>query len=235
MAAVPAVRHGFTTRESGNLALHRGDSAEVVAENWRGALQMLEPSAELHRLAIVHQVHGADVVEGPVPRGPLVPVGDADALVTTEAGVVLGIRVADCVPVLLSGPGVVGAVHAGWRGAAAGVVGATVGVMTQGVGASELVATVGPSIGGASYEVGDEVVDGLRAAGSALDVFVVGRSARGRALVDVGAAVMDQLRRLGVGRVERVAGCTFERHDLWSHRRDGEAGGRQAALIVRLP
>ena len=213
-----------------NLARRPRERDEDLAENWRRVTAWLRVPPD--RVALVTQVHGARVLRVTEPAGPLVALGEADALVTDVPGVVLAIRTADCVPVLLASSHGVAAAHAGWRGTAAGVVGASVGALRE-LGDSEIVAAVGPSIAGAHYEVGDEVVAGLAKAGGDPAEFVVGQSSRGRPLVDVAAVVVAQLRALGVRHVDRFRGSTFTHEHLWSHRRHGAHAGRQAAVIVR--
>ncbi len=245
---VRGVSHSFTGRRSAephrdlHLAQRPGPVGPVpdhrLVENWAHAIR----PHSVDGLSLVSQVHGDVVWVDPAPLGPLAPVGEGDGLVATVMGHVVAVRTADCVPVLLAaargGRAVaVAAAHAGWRGAASGVVAEVVRALVHasGVGASGLVAAVGPSICGDHYEVGGEVVKALGDAGVEPGVFVVGRSARGRALVDVGAAVVNQLSALGVTAIERVGDCTYESPELWSHRRDGARGGRQAAWIVRVP
>ena len=241
LAGVEGVVHGFTTRAGGvsagplaslNLARRDGESDDRLVRNWGLAVGELVPGWGADRVALVNQVHGARVMDGR-PAGPLAPLGEADALVTDAVGVVLAVRVADCVPVLMAAGRAVAAVHAGWQGTAAGVVPAALERLLElsGTGPEAVVVAVGPSICGRCYEVGPEVVDGLHASGAA--DFEVGRSARGRPLVDVAAAVVSQLHAQGVHRIGRVAACTFEDPRLWSHRRHGAASGRQAALIAR--
>jgi hypothetical protein len=235
------VAHGFTGRP-----LHLAQRPppvgplddDVLAGNWSRAIH---PHG-VERLSLLSQIHGDRVHLGPDPGGPLAPVGEGDALVAVELGAVVAVRVADCVPVLLAavaGGRAVGvaAVHAGWRGAAAGVVPRAIDALLQATDtvADGVVAAIGPSICGAHYEVGFEVVEALVTSGVPSEAFVVGRSERGRPLVDVAAAVALQLAMAGVSDVERVGDCTFESDRLWSHRRDGPRGGRQAAWIVRVP
>jgi YfiH family protein len=150
---------------------------------------------------------------------------------------VLAVRTADCVPVVIMGAAGVAVAHAGWRGTAAGVVGATVVALCGGSGMEprDLIAVVGPHISGAAYEVGAEVVQGLAAAGLDPAEFVVAHSARGRPHVDLGRAVGGQLAALGVGIVAHIGGCTASDPQLYSHRADGPHTGRQAGLVARLP
>ena len=166
-ARLPAL-HGFFTRRGGvsagpyaslNCSLSGGDMPEAVALNRERAARRI--GADPWMLVGLHQVHGAEVVHVTDPwaagTGPR-----ADAMVTDRPGVALGIVTADCAPVLLadSDAGVVGAVHAGWRGAAAGVLEATIAAM-QALGATRVRAAVGPCIRQASYEVGPDLRDAV--------------------------------------------------------------------------
>src|SRR6266511_2334094 len=160
----PAVRHGFFTRAGGvseglyaslNCGLGSGDDPERVRENRRRAMRRLGLAAEA--LVTAHQAHTARVavVEAPWPAArPRV-----DGMVTRTRGVALGILTADCAPVLLADPqaGVIGAAHAGWRGAKSGVLEETVAAMVRlGARVGSIGAAVGPSIRHDSYEVGPE-------------------------------------------------------------------------------
>ena len=229
--------HGFTTRDGGvssgslaslNLARRPGENDAHLAENWRRALGALG-GYPVEQLVLLSQVHGADVAVADAPSGWGATVGDYDAAVTTVPGLVLATRSADCVPVLFAGPGVVGVAHAGWRGAAAGVIPATVAALRERTD-GPLAAAIGPAISGAAYEVGPEVVAGLAGSGVDPGVFVVDRQGD-RSYVDVGAAVEAQLRGCGVTAVERIGRCTWGDPALFSHRED-PACGRQAGLIA---
>jgi YfiH family protein len=145
------------------------------------------------------------------------------------------VRTADCVPVLLAAPGGVGVAHAGWRGAALGVVPAAVRALCEATGAAPAAvrAAIGPSIAGQRYEVGHEVVDALAASGVDPARFLVAGPGS-RPHVDVADAVEAQLEALGVGRIARVRRCTAEDPELFSHRADGPATGRQAGVVARL-
>ena len=241
MGSLVGVAHGFTTRRGGvssghlsslNLARRPGESDDALQTNWERVAYSLAPSLGARSIAVVSQVHGARVVHVDAPSGALHPAGEADALVTAEQGVVLAVRTADCVPVLLASPHGIAAVHAGWRGTAAGVVGAAVAALRS-LGDGPIVAAIGPSIAGRDYEVGDEVVEALTRAGGDPSRFVVGQSVRGRPLADVATVVEGQLTVEGVRELDRHPGSTFTDVDLWSHRRDGARAGRQAAVIVR--
>ena len=163
-AAPLAVPHGFFTREGGisrgafaslNCSTAGRDDPDHVAENRRRAAEVLgQPASALLGLA---QVHGVAVADARTPW-PQDARPQADALVTDRPGQMLGIITGDCAPVLFADAqaGVIGAAHAGWRGAVAGVLEATLAAM-QGLGARRITAVVGPCIGQASYEVGPDL------------------------------------------------------------------------------
>ncbi len=239
------VRYGFTTRLGGvspsprgslDLAMHAGADPEHFVENWRRAVLALDAGRSAQDVALLAQVHGADVVEVRRGAGPRTAVAQADGAWTITPGVVLAVRTADCVPVLLMCEDGVAVAHAGWRGTVAGVVPATVSALARGAGVSpsSLVAVVGPHISGASYEVGAEVVAELRAAGLA-DASFLRPAAGGRDHVDLGGAVRAQLEAAGVGRVYAFERCTFISDDMHSYRRDGVDAGRLAGLVVMRP
>jgi polyphenol oxidase len=173
----------------------------------------------VERVIQVKQVHGARVVLATEAEGQ-----EGDAIVGREPGVAVGVRVADCVPVLVAdeASGAVAAIHAGWRGVVAGVVRAGVELLAG----RRPVAAIGPCIGACCFEVGLEVADQVG--------FVVHR--RGdKAYVDLRAAVRAQLEARGVERkrIEDVAGCTRHEPELFhSFRRDGAESGRMLAAIV---
>lgn len=161
----PRVRHGFFTREGGvsdgrysslNCGLGSADDPERVIENRRRTMGRLGLGDDA--LVTTYQIHSAQVVVADAPW-PAEDRPRADGMVTRTPGVALGILTADCAPVLFADPeaGVVGAAHAGWRGALSGVVEATITAMV-GLGAdrSSIAAAVGPCIQRASYEVGPE-------------------------------------------------------------------------------
>lgn len=207
-----------------------------LERNWQLAIADLEAGLGPDDVALMSQVHGATVIEVTAPTGPGATIGEADGAWTAQTGVVLAVRTADCVPVLLAAPGGVAVAHAGWRGTVAGVVRATVEALCAGTGCvpSTVVAAIGPCISGAAYEVGDEVVEGLRSAGLPDAAFLHPHTGP-RPHVDLGRAVEAQLRALGVHAVERIARCTQLDPELHSHRRSGVRSGRQAGLIARLP
>lgn len=179
------------------------------------------------------QVHGNGVVViDSAPEGALTGVagvGSCDALVTDRPGVGLVVWSADCVPVLLAGPGVVAAIHSGWRGSAADIVGVVVRrlELSFGVTADQLVAALGPAISGAHYEVGPEVVEALESVGSGTVDWRRGDH------VDLRLFLAGRLCRLGVPResIGIVGPCTYSTPGLASFRRDGDAAGRQLSVV----
>lgn len=215
LSGVPGVVHGFTTaRTEGAEDLGRG----APEARWRAVASAL--GLEGAGVALVSQVHGAEVLR---VSGPGL-AGEADALVSDTPGLLLAVRIADCVPILVVGARGVAAIHAGWRGLAAGVIGAAVDALGE-----ARAAAVGPCISAAAYEVGDEVIAGISAAGVPTDVFVVPGPRRNHA--DLREAARWQLARAGVPLIEVLPDCTFTSPALHSHRRDGAAAGRQAAII----
>lgn len=182
-------------------------------------------------IALVRQVHGRAVVRvgAADARGGLIDLTaqEADAVVTTERGVGVAVRVADCVPVVLAdaAAGVVAAAHAGRPGLLCGVVDATVDAMLD-AGAADLTAWLGPHVCGSCYEVP------LEMAADAAGRLGIPRAttAWGTPAIDLTAAAVAQLEGRGV-RVDTAAvACTRERADLHSYRRDGAASGRLAGL-----
>lgn len=235
------VRAAFTLRSGGasappwhslNLGTHVGDDPLAVAHNRRRVAQALNLPAEPRWLS---QVHGTAVhqVGAPTSSAPSDAVPVADAAVTREAGVVLAIMVADCLPVLLAAEdgSVLGAAHAGWRGLVAGVIERT--VESMGEDPSRLRAWLGPCIGPRRFEVGDEVREAFLAAGDAASAFEA--TPDGRWLCDLPALARARLARLGVTRVAGGRWCTVaDPVRFFSHRRDRHTG-RMAALLWRDP
>ena len=194
----------------------------------------LQNATQIHT-AVVHVVAG-----GPDGAWPL-PPAQGDGLWTASPGLPLEVRVADCVPILLWDPaGIVGAVHAGWRGTAADIAGEAirVGVARLGLQPGACRVAIGPCISADAFEVGDEVVQGLRGAGLVDDAFGLRFGPGGRPHVDLRRANRALLVRAGVpeAAIEDVGGCTVGptcRHH--SHRRDRERSGRQRGIIALAP
>ncbi len=250
MSAIEAIRadvlagipHAFLGRRGGvstgiyeglNVGLGSNDDPAHVAENRRRAVEAVLPGSTLVTL---HQVHSAIAVEAsPVPDAER-PY--ADALVTATPGLLLGILTADCVPVLLADKeaGVVGAAHAGWKGAIGGVIAATFGAMVRlGAEPDRIVAAIGPCIGRASYEVSDDFLAPFMAEHPSNErFFLAGRP--GHHQFDIEAYVASRLALAGVERVEMLGLDTYAEPDrFYSYRRATHRGepdyGREIALI----
>lgn len=232
LAAVPGVRHAFFTRHGGvstgiydSLNVGRGskDAPQAVEENRERCAGHFGVGGE--RLLTCHQVHSADALFADGVWGLERPVGDA--VVTRTPGLVCGALSADCAPVLIADPqaGLVAAAHAGWRGALDGVVGAAVALMVRlGGDPARMVAAVGPCIGPASYEVGDEFQARFEAADAAFARFFVPGAATDKRMFDLPAFVLSRLAEAGVARAEWVGCDTCADDDFFSNRRAFQRG-----------
>lgn len=234
-------QHAFFTRRGGvsqgphaslNFSTMTGDTQAHVHENVRRGAAALEVAPG--RLYALSQVHGTEVhVLGGASDAEMILATEGDALVSAQAGLACGVRTADCVPVLLASPdtGVVGAAHAGWRGAAAGVVEKTVGVMRKHGARGPLIAAIGPHISVAAFEVSEEVAEQLSLAAPSSDV--IDRSFGAKPHVNLRKLIRAQLRAIDVLEVDDVDGCTVSDPELFfSYRRDGAVGGRHLSAIV---
>jgi YfiH family protein len=208
-----------------NLARVSDDDPEAIAENWRRLLADFAPGQTM--LADMEQVHGNSVVLAGSPESAGGPSPVCDGIVTDQPGVVLAVRVADCVPVLFAdgAGGVIGAAHAGRLGVEKGVVPATVDRMRD-LGATDITAWIGPHICGGCYEVPQGMQDEV----AAIEPATRATTTWGTPSLALGAGVRAQLERDGVTVVD-VAPCTREHEALYSHRRDGAGAGRLAGLI----
>ncbi|MDH5676772.1 MAG: peptidoglycan editing factor PgeF [Myxococcales bacterium] len=237
--------HGFNLRQGGvsqgpfasfNLGRSVGDGPAAVEENHRRFAaavgypeRALFETSQVHGGA-VHRVAGEQVVSE-------VRLHEADALVTAAAGAAIGVRVADCVAVLLADPdsGAVAAAHAGWRGTVRGVLEAAVAELAAVGGGRPAVfaAAIFPHIRSCCFEVGQDVADTLRAASAVDPVRIVPGQLRPR--VDLSAIVGAKLRALGLSeeRIDDVPGCTrCEPERFFSYRGLGPQSGRHVAAIV---
>lgn len=241
LAGVP---HGFLGRRGGistgvvaglNVGLGAGDDPIAVAENRRRVVAAIAPGA---RLVTVYQVHSPDCVPVAEPW-PEDGRPEADALVTDRPGLLLGVVTADCAPVLFADAeaGVIGAAHAGWKGAIAGVTDRTIAAMEAlGARRSHIAAAIGPCIAQSSYEVDD----GFRArfladAPASARHFLAGKP--GHWQFDLEGYVAARLDSAGIGAVGRLATDTYSQEDrFFSFRRAthrGEPGyGRQISAIA---
>jgi YfiH family protein len=234
------IPHGFLGRRGGvseglvaglNVGLGADDDEEAVAENRRRAVEAVLPGAAL---VTVYQVHSADAVQATAPW-PQDSRPRADAMATDRPGLLLGIVTADCAPVLFADreAGVIGAAHAGWRGAHGGVLEATL-IEMEGLGArrERIAAAIGPAIAQPSYEV-DE---GFRGQFSEEDAHFFAPGRPGRWQFDLEGYAAARLERAGVGWVDRLGLDTYaDEGRFFSFRRATHRGeptyGRQFSLI----
>ncbi|MEL6520251.1 MAG: peptidoglycan editing factor PgeF [Pseudomonadota bacterium] len=238
------VAHGFFTRRGGassgifsglNCGIGSSDQAEVVAIN-RGRVASAM-GVESHELVTVAQVHSACAVQiDAVPTSR----PKADGLVTAKEGIALAILTADCVPVLFadSKNRVIGAAHAGWRGAFDGVLEATVDAMVDlGAEKSSIAGALGPSISQRAYEVGPEFVERFVDADPENSRFFCA-GANGRDHFDLPAYVIQRLRTHGLDKVEWIRHCTYHDPDkFYSYRRSfhlGEADYGRLISAIRI-
>ena len=233
------LRHGFFTRRGGassgvfaglNCGPGSSDQSEIVTINRARVAQAM--AVEPANLVTVHQVHSADVV---TVDGPLAERPRADAMVTATPGVALGVLTADCQPVLFAdtGAGVIGAAHAGWRGALDGVLEATAAAM-EGLGAARdrITAVIGPSISQAAYEVGPEFLETFAADDPGNTRFFA-NGEDGRYLFDLPGYGLERLRAAGVGRAEWTRHCTYaDPARFFSYRRACHAGEADYGRLI---
>jgi YfiH family protein len=230
-----AVPHGFFTRAGGvstgpyaslNCSLSSADDRAAVLENRARVAQTL--GVEHGRLVGLHQVHGRAVATVTAPWAP----GEgpqADGMVTAMPGIALGVVTADCGPVLFADPaaGVVGAAHAGWRGAVGGILEATVAAMVAlGAEPGRIAAVIGPCIRQPSYEVAADMRDAVLARDGADARFFRPGGRAERWQFDLAGYAAARLRAAGVGSVSVTPGDTAAEPDrFFSHRRRTLSGG----------
>jgi YfiH family protein len=242
-AALADVPHAFLGRIGGvsggmcsglNVGFGSGDDPALIAENRRRAVAVVLPGAQLVTL---HQVHSGDALHVAEPF-PDDARPRADAMVTDRPGLLLGILTADCAPVLLADrqAGVVGAAHAGWKGAFSGVVDATLDEMERrGAERGRIAASVGPCIARRSYEVDQAFLRRFADADAENErFFTLGRD--GHHQFDLEGYVVSRLAAAGVRRIEALGEDTYSQPDrVFSYRRATHLGeptyGRQISLI----
>ena len=252
MSAVEVIRavslgtfpHGFLGRRGGvsagelaglNVGYGSSDDRAAIDENRRRAVAVLAPGTEL---TTVHQVHSAEVVvaERPWPQNER---SRADAIVTDRPGLLLGILTADCAPVLFADEqaGIVGAAHAGWRGAIAGITDSTIAAMERlGARRDNIHAAVGPCIAQPSYEVDEAFRARFVEQDSDNERFFVAKGA-GKPHFDLEAYVVHRLIAAGIDEVEALNLDTYaDAHRFYSYRRSIHRGevdyGRQLSAIA---
>lgn len=247
LSAQAGIRHAFFTRDGGvsggvyaslNSGIGSRDAPANVVEN--RARMAAAVGVVPDRFATLYQVHSPTVVTLERPwRLEVRP--RADAMVTAVPGIALAISTADCGPVLLADAqaGVIGAAHAGWRGALAGVLEATVAAMEAlGAERSRIAAALGPTIRQPNYEVGPDLIERFVNDDAANARFFAPAERPGHARFDLPGYILARLRRAAVGHVDDVGRCTYGEPDrFYSYRRAthrGEADyGRHLNAIVR--
>jgi YfiH family protein len=247
LSSMPGIRHGFFTRVGGvseglyaslNCGPGSSDDGARVAENRTRVARHL--GAESANLVTLYQVHGATAlcVASPVPAHDR---PKADAVVTRTPGLAIGILTADCTPVLLADPEakVVAAAHAGWRGAAAGIVGSAVAEMErQGAHRDRIRAVIGPTISQAAYEVGPDFEEALLKGCPSNEKYFLRNNANARAHFDLPGFVAGKLAEAGVAEFERQSPCTYRNESLFfsfrrsQHRKEADYGRQIAAIVV---
>ena len=239
-------RHGFFTRMGGvsqgiyrglNVGLGSKDERENVQENRARVARWFCVAPD--RLATVHQVHSPDVVvideryDGARPA--------ADAMVTATAGIVIGVLSADCGPILFCDPEarVVGAAHAGWKGALQGVLENTITAMEKlGAKRERILASLGPSIGRGNYEVGPEFVERFLGVDKGYERHFTPNGKAGHAMFDLPGLTTERLAEAGVT-AENLDICTYPDEDRFfsyrrtTHRQEPDYGRQISAIMIR--
>ncbi len=242
---VPHIAHGFFGRQGGvsegiyaslNCGPGSGDERAKVIENRRRVTATLGPDV---RLVTLYQIHSSTAVNVTSPW-EIGEAPQADAMVTNVPGIALGMLTADCAPVLLADAkaGVIGAAHAGWKGALDGVVASTVAAMEKlGASRERIAAAIGPCISQASYEVDGEFHANFLRADSANARFFAPSTRESHFRFDLESYVAMRLADAAVANVERLSACTYARSaDFFSFRRATHRSekdyGREISTIV---
>jgi YfiH family protein len=228
LSAIPGLRHAFFTRDGGvsdgiytslNGGIGSNDDPAHVAENRRRMAEAMGVTPQ-HFLN-VHQTHSPDVVVASGPwQGPSRPL--ADAIVTRSEGLSIGATAADCGPILLVDPNarVIGALHAGWKGALTGIVESTVDAMEKlGAERSGMVAAIGPLIRQHSYEVGSEFVERFIEADAENALFFIPAAREGHAMFDLAGFIRMRLENAGVLMIDDIGVDTYSDERFYSYRR----------------
>jgi polyphenol oxidase len=228
LSAVPGLRHAFFTRDGGvsegvygglNGGLGSRDDPAHVRENRRRMAELLGVAPE--QFVSVHQVHSPDAVVATGPwQGPSRP--KADAIVTRTEGLAIGVTAADCGPILLVDPNarVIGAAHAGWKGALTGILESTVEAMEKlGAERDGIVAAIGPLIRQPSYEVGVEFVERFIEQDADNAMFFLPASREGHAMFDLAGFVRMRLENAGVLMIDDLGVDTYSDERFYSYRR----------------
>lgn len=239
--------HGFFTREGGisegiykslNVGLGSDDVREHVLENRRRITETLGIPEK--QLVTVYQIHSANVVTVTAPFTGERP--KADAMVTNIAGLALGVSTADCGPVLFADAraGVIGAAHAGWRGALGGVLDNTIAAMQKlGARKEEIVAVLGPCIGPQHYEVGEEFHKTFHDRDPVYKKYFTSSQKTGHYYFNLWAFITDRLQKLGIIRTDSLNMCTYTDEKRFfsyrrkTHRHEPDYGRQMSTIILR--
>jgi len=228
LAAIPGLRHAFFSREGGvsggiyeglNGGLGSNDDPALVAENRRRMAEQMGVVPE--HLISAHQIHSPDAVvaTGPWQNGTR---PRADAIVTRTAGIAIGVTAADCGPVLIADPAarVIGAAHAGWKGALTGVLESTIEAMEKlGADRGVMVAAIGPLIRQNSYEVGSEFVERFLDADAENGVFFIPSVRSGHSMFDLAGFIRMRLENAGIPMIDDIGVDTYSDERFYSYRR----------------
>ena len=245
LASCDGIRHGFFTRQGGvstgiynSLNCGPGSKDEAGNVDQNRALVAEALGIEPGRLLTLYQIHGAVAVNVEQPWDPRAP--EADAIVTRMPGLAIGVLSADCAPVLFCDPHerIIGAAHAGWRGARTGVIDTAIAAMEDlGAKRERIVATIGPTISQKAYEVGSDYVERFLADEPESSAFFINDEGSGEPHFDLPGYVWERLARAGVGAIADIGLCTYcDETRLFSYRRSQHHGendyGRQISAIV---
>ena len=239
------IRHGYFTRAGGvsdgiyrslNIGTGSADDQERVGENRRRVAAWMGVPAD--HLLTAYQIHSPDVIVARQPFSGERP--KADAIVTDRPGIAVGASSADCGPVLFADPQarIIGAAHAGWKGAFTGVLENTVTAM-EGLGArrEDIVAVLGPSIGAENYEVGPEFVERFVSADADNSRYFKPSAQQGHAMFDLNRYTVDRLVAAGVT-ADALYRCTYAEEDLFysyrraTHRSEADYGRHVSAIVM---
>ncbi|MCA1456196.1 peptidoglycan editing factor PgeF [Bradyrhizobium sp. BRP22] len=246
LSAVPGLRHAFFSREGGvsegiyaglNGGIGSNDDANNVAENRRRMAERM--GVQPDRLLTLYQVHSPDVVVATTPWASNARP-KADAIVTRNENLAIGVTAADCGPILFVDPNarVIGAAHAGWKGALTGVLESTVKAMERlGADRGSIVAAIGPLIRQPSYEVGPEFVARFLEADADNALFFLPGEREGHAMFDLGGYIRMRLENAGILMIDDTGIDTYSDERFYSyrrsvHRKEGDYGRHVHAIAL---
>jgi YfiH family protein len=228
LSAIPGLRHAFFSRDGGvsdgiyaglNGGIGSNDDPANVAENRRRMAEQMGVTSE--NFLTLFQVHSPDAVVTSAPwTTPSRP--RADALVTRTEGLAIGVTAADCGPILFVDPNarVIGAAHAGWKGALTGIIESTVDAMeTLGAERAGIVAAIGPLIRQHSYEVGNEFIERFVEADAENALFFIPAAREGHAMFDLAGFIRMRLENAGVLMIDDIGVDTYSDERFYSYRR----------------